>query len=210
MSIIEQLKWRYATKRFDESKKLSAKELETILEAANLAPSSMGLQPFKLFLVENPLVRQQLREAAYNQPQVTEASHIVIFAVNAELTAVEADHYLDLVSKTRGVMLTDLADYRSMLVDGIENKSVADRRNWAARQAYIALGTLLTTCAIEGIDACPMEGFDCAEFDKILGLTDVGFTSVVMAALGTRTEQDKYQYLAKVRKPMKDFVTVVS
>lgn len=209
MSIIKQLRWRYATKQFDKNKRLSSKELDLILEAANLAPTSMGLQPFKIFVVENPDVRQKLREAAWNQPQVTDASHILIFAVKSELTAVDADEYLKLVSETRKVALSDLVDFRSMLVGGIEGKSVADRRNWASRQAYIALGTVLTTCAMEGIDACPMEGFAPDGFDKILGLTDLGWSSVVMVAIGTRDEGDKYQHLEKVRKPMKDFVTFV-
>lgn len=209
MSIIKQLKWRYATKQFDKNKQLSSKELDLILEAANLAPTSMGLQPFKIFVVENPDIRLKLREAAWNQPQVTDASHILIFAVKSELTAVDADVYLKLVSDTRKASLSDLSDYRAMLVGGIEGKSVADRRNWAARQAYIALGTVLTTCALEGIDACPMEGFAPDGFDKILGLNDLGWSSVVMVAVGSRAHDDKYQHLEKVRKSMTDLVTFI-
>lgn len=209
MSVLKQLRWRYATKQFDKNKPLSAKELETILEAANLAPTSMGLQPFKLFVVEDSNIRAKMREAAWGQAQLTDASHILVFAVKSELTAVDADAYLQLVSETRGVPLSGLSAYRDMLVGGIESKSVADRKNWAARQAYIAVGTVLTTCAMEGIDACPMEGFDAAQFDQILGIGEQGWNTVVIVAVGTRSEEDKYQHLPKVRKSMKDFVSII-
>ncbi|MBN2742623.1 nitroreductase [Breznakibacter xylanolyticus] len=209
LNAIKQLQWRYATKKFDSSKKLSAHELETILEAANLAPTSMGLQPFKLFVVERDDVRHQLRQAAWDQPQVTDASHVIVFAVRRELTAADADAYLEHVSEVRGVGKDALADYRNMLVGGIESKTVADRRSWAARQAYISLGVVLTVCAIESIDACPMEGFDTGAFDKILGLEEKGWASVVMVTVGTRHPDDKYQHLPKVRKALKDFVSIV-
>lgn len=209
MSILKSLQWRYATKQFDASKKLSNEQLNTVLEATNLSASSYGLQPFDILLIENPDIRQKLRGAAWGQSQVTDASHLVIFAAKTNLSAAHVDEFLKRISEARGIPVEAMTDYRGMMVGSVEGRPVETRTQWAARQAYIALGTLLATCAVEGIDACPMEGFDPAQFDQILGLAEKNLTAVVMAPIGFRSADDKYQHLAKVRRNIKDIVKVI-
>jgi nitroreductase/dihydropteridine reductase len=209
MDILKSLEWRYATKRFDPTQKLAPEKFQTILKATNLTASSIGLQPFQILVVENPEIRQQLRDAAHGQPQLTEASHVVLFAAKSNLSLTDVEAYLQLVAKTRQITLESLTDYRKMLTHTIESRTPEALTQWAARQAYIALGTLLTVCAIEEVDACPMEGFDNAKYDEILGLKEKGLTSVVMATVGYRSADDKYQHLKKVRRDLDDIVTVI-
>lgn len=209
MNILEKLKWRYATKQFDASKKLSTEQLDTVLQATNLSASSFGLQPFDIIVVENPDIRKKLRDAAWGQAQLTDASQIVLFAAKTNLSAAHVDEFVKRAAKIRGIAEESLADYKGMMVGSVEKLTAEARTQWAARQAYIALGTLLTVCAVEGIDACPMEGFDPAQFDEILGLKAKGLTTVVIAAVGYRSPNDKYQHAAKVRRELKDIVTVI-
>ncbi len=209
MNLIEQLKWRYATKRFDPNRKLTHEQLHTILEAVNLSASSLGLQPYRIFVVEDSEVRKDLRLAARNQSQVTDASHIFVFAVKTNLSAADVAEFVRRVSQKRGIPLEELAEYQNRLISSVESRSIENRTAWAARQAYIALGFLLVTCAVENIDACPMEGFSPEEFDRILGLTEKGLTAVVMAAVGFRSSGDKYQYMAKVRHEISDLYSFV-
>lgn len=204
--MIEKLNWRYATKEFDAARKLSKEQLNQLLEATNLAPSSFGLQPFRILLVEDGELRQNLRKAAWSQPQVTDASSLIVFASYTNVTSEHIDDFLKRIADARQVPLESLESYETMMKGSISGKTQEDLANWAARQAYIALGTLLTVCASEGIDACPMEGFEKDKFDEVLGLSEQGLASVVMAALGYRSEEDKYQHLAKVRKDLKDMV----
>lgn len=209
MSILKSLKWRYATKQFDSSKKLSKEQVDTLLESVNLAATSFGLQPFDVLVVENPNTRQKLKEAAWGQSQVTDASQVVIFAAKTNLSAAHVDEFLKRISDVRGISVDAMADYRQMMVGSIESRSQEALVQWAARQAYIALGTLLTACAVEGIDACPMEGFAPAQFDEILGLKEKNLTAVVMATVGFRSADDKYQHLAKVRRQLNDIVKFI-
>ncbi|MFT3739516.1 MAG: NAD(P)H-dependent oxidoreductase [Breznakibacter sp.] len=209
MSILQNLKWRYATKQFDASKKLSKQQLDTVLEATNLAATSYGLQPFDVLVVENPDIRKKLREAAWGQSQLTDASQIVVFAAKTNLSAAHVDEFVARISQTRGIPVETLADYRNMMVGSVEGRSPEARTQWAARQAYVALGTLLTASAAEGIDACPMEGFSPDQFDEILGLKEKNLTAVVIAALGFRSANDKYQHAAKVRRDIKDIVRFI-
>lgn len=209
MKIIERLRWRYATKKFDNQKKLTNQQLDLLLESINLAATSIGLQPFKVIVVENEQVRKQLGDAANNQPQVTEASQVLVFAAKTDISQQYIDHYIELVSKTRGVPKSDLDPFKSMIENSVLKRDADSIKNWNTRQAYLALGFLLASAAIEGIDACPMEGFDTEKFDQILGLKEHGLASVVMATVGFRSEDDKYSRLAKVRKGIGELTIIV-
>ncbi|WP_430815481.1 NAD(P)H-dependent oxidoreductase [Carboxylicivirga sp. RSCT41] len=206
MNIIEKLNWRYATKEFDVSKKLSNEQLDLLLEASNLAPSSFGLQPFSVIVIENDAIREKLKPAAWNQPQTTDASQLILFAVNTDLSEKDVDKFIQRISETRNIPAESLAEYDGMMKGFIKQMSKEDVINWQAKQAYIALGQLMVSAAVEGIDTCPMEGFDKNEFDNILGLKEKNLASVVMAAVGFRSADDKYQALPKVRKPLDELV----
>jgi nitroreductase len=208
--LIQQLNWRYATKQFDTTRKISAEDWAALQRAIALTPSSFGLSPWKAIVVTNQAVKDTLVGAAWGQRQVADASHVVVFAVKTDLTETDIDLFLQRVSDVRGVPVNALAGYRDMMVGSIvKSRDQAARVNWAAHQAYIALGNLLTSAAILGIDAGPMEGFDRSKFDQILGLASQGLTSVVMCVLGYRSADDKYASLKKVRFEDKDvFVTV--
>ncbi|TCO05990.1 NAD(P)H-dependent oxidoreductase [Natronoflexus pectinivorans] len=209
MDILKQLNWRYAIKKFDKSKKLSKEQLDLLIEAVRMAPTSYGVQPFELYVIEDSSVREKLSKSAYGQPQVTEASQVFVFAVKKDVTVADIEEYVARTAKVQGVSVGDLKGFRDMMVGSLDGKSPEERFNWAARQAYITLGFLLTTAAIEGIDACPMEGFDNSGFDEILGLKDKGLHAVVMATVGFRSDEDDYSKRPKVRKELKDFVTKV-
>lgn len=206
MEYLDKLQWRYATKRFDKDRKLDPDQVDRILQAANLAPSSYGLQPFSLILVENENVKEQLSQAAFHQPQVTESSHMVIFAARTDLLDKDVDEFVDRIVKARNIERESIAEYETIMKGSVAKRSVEQRFGWAARQAYISLGFLLSAAAMEGVDACPMEGFRNDEFDKILGLTEKGLSSVVMAGLGFRSSEDSSQNYKKVRKSLDEFV----
>ncbi len=201
MSLIEKLNWRYATKKFDHTKKLSSEQLDELLKAVQLSPSSAGLQAYKVIVVEDAAVKEQLRAAANNQAQLTDASQIIVFASETGLDEAYAKNYIDLVAKTRSVGRENLAGFEQMIVGNINRLDEAQKLAWSHKQTYIALGVLLTAAAELGIDACPMEGFNAAKFDEILRLKEKGLTSSVIAAIGFRAEDDTYSKLVKVRKP---------
>ncbi len=209
-NIIDALNWRYATKGFDSTKKVDEEVFNTLIEAARLAPSSFGLQPWKFIVVNNPEVRQKLRQAAWDQPQVTDASHIIVFAVNKKVDAAYVDTYIQAISETRGVPVDALKGFADMMKGSIASRGSVDAVTaWSARQVYIALGTLVTTAAFYEIDACPMEGFDPAQFDEILGLTTQGLSAVAMVAVGFRSSTDTTAAYKKVRFARKDVVIEV-
>ncbi len=208
--IIKALNWRYATKEFDATKKLSDKEIGTLLEAARLSPSSFGLQPWKFIVVTNPEVRKKIREAAWNQPQVTDASHLIVFTVEKDLNDASVDKFVTDIAKTRGVQVAALKEYGEMMKGAIKAKGSSDAvKAWSARQVYIALGVLLEAAAILGIDACPMEGFDNKKVDEILGLSKLGVESVAFAAVGYRANEDEVKKYKKVRFPKSEIVVEV-
>lgn len=206
MDIIKQLNWRYATKKFNSNKKLSTEQLDTLLEATNLAASSYGLQPFHILVIEDKDIREQLRKAAYDQTQVTDASQVIVFAAKTKLSESDIDDFIALIAKTRNQSKDAFQEYAEMMKGSLEALSENEKTIWASKQAYIALGQLLTYCALEQIDACPMEGFNKIEFDKILNLNEKNLTSVVMATVGYRADDDAYQNAAKVRRPIDEMV----
>ena len=208
--LLQALQWRYATKVFDANHKIPAATWTALQDALVLSPSSFGLQPYRFVVVNNPATRAQLMPHAWNQRQVVDASHLVVFAGRTAMTEVEIDRFIERIVAVRGAPRESLGAYRAMMTGNLLSDAGQARvPHWAARQAYIALGNLLTSAAILGVDTCPIEGFSPAEFDKILGLTAQGYAAVVCCALGYRSADDKYASLPKVRFPAADLVQTV-
>src|SRR5271170_1654371 len=198
-TLINQLNWRYATKQFDPKRKISARDWATLEDALLLTPSSGGLQPWKFIVVTDPAVRAKLTPASYGQAQINDASHLVVFASKNNFGEADVDAHLNNVAKAQGIPVEALAALRGMLVGGIVKSMDETARNaWARNQTYIALGNLLTSASLLGIDACPMEGFDRAQYDEILGLKAKGFATAVIATVGYRLPTDKYASAPKV------------
>lgn len=198
--LLEHLKWRYATKQFDPSKTISPEIWTALEDALVLSPSSFGLQPWKFLVITSPELKEQLKPFSWNQSQVTDCSHYVVFTIKKNLTAEHVDHFIARTAELRGGTVDAMAGYRNLMVsdvvDGARSFNVND---WSTRQVYIALGNFMTSAALLGVDTCPMEGIEPVKYDNLLGLTAKGFTTVVACAAGYRSEEDKYASLAKVR-----------
>ncbi|NVK65141.1 MAG: NAD(P)H-dependent oxidoreductase [Flavobacteriales bacterium] len=199
--IIEDLNWRYATKKYDPSKKVSDKDFETIKESLRLAATSYGLQTLKFLVVEDPAVREKLKTASWGQPQITEASHLIILCSYNDVNSDHVDEYLENVAETRNVPMESTAQYGDFMKATISQLTLEEKSIWSSKQAYIALGQALHTCANLRIDSTPMEGFDAKAYDEILGLSEKNLKASVVLAVGYRHEEDQNQHLAKVRKP---------
>lgn len=209
--LIEKLNWRYATKKMDPTKSVPEDKVERIVEAARLAPTSSGLQPFEVIIVTNPEVRARIQEIAWNQAQVTEGSHLLVFAAWDNYTVERINHMFDLTNDERGFKNEGFENYRKMLLDMYPGRDAEQNFEHAARQAYIGFGMSVAAAAFEGVDATPMEGFDAAKLDEILGLRDKGLRSVTILPLGYRAaEGDWLAGLKKVRRPKDQFVSVVA
>lgn len=210
MDFLKALHWRYATKRMS-GQRIPEPQLDRILEATHLAPSSYGLQPYVVKVISDQSLLARIREEAAPQPQVTECSHLLVFATMTNLNDPLVDQFIQLTAEQRGLSVGNLKDYADSIkgtINGFESDEV--KQAWAARQAYIALGFALSAAAIEGVDASPMEGFEPAALDSVLGLAEQGLNSVVIAALGYRdTEKDKYAALPKVRRPRPQLIQAV-
>ncbi|MVN90438.1 NAD(P)H-dependent oxidoreductase [Mucilaginibacter aquatilis] len=204
MALKEALAWRYATKKFDPSKKISQDTLDYILNTVQLAPSSYGLHHYRIIVVEDAAIRQQLKAAAYNQPQVTDASHLIVFAAETNINEEYVKRYVDQVAHIRNMERSALAGFEDMLLNKVSSLSAEESLVWAHKQAYIALGVLLAAASEVNVDSGPMEGFDPAKFDEILGLKELGLTTSVISAIGYRAEDDEYSKLPKVRKSASD------
>lgn len=203
--ILERLNWRYAVKGFDPERKLTEEQWSALETAAILAPSSYGLQPFRIIVVSDQEMKERLGPACYNQPQVRDCSHLVFFAARKEFREEHVEEFLDLIAEVRGTPRDNLKG----LADAIRGTRIKLEENgltksWSQRQAYISLGFLLETAALLGIDACPMEGLDPAKVDEVLGLDE--YTATVMCALGYRTGEDWLAGLTKVRFPPEKLV----
>jgi len=205
MELISKLNSRYATKAFDAAKKVSAADMDTLLEAIRLSASSYGLQPYKVIVVENPEIRQELRGLAWGQSQITDSSALLVFAANTEINAEAVDQYISLISETRGIPAEALGDFSGMMKGSLQKMNAEQVETWVSKQAYIALGYGLVSAAVLGIDTCPMEGFSGPDFDKVLGLEKLGLKSKVVLAVGYRSSEDQYQHMKKVRTKKEDF-----
>ncbi|MCF6307075.1 MAG: NAD(P)H-dependent oxidoreductase [Flavobacteriaceae bacterium] len=205
-NIIEQLEWRYATKKFDESKKLSEEKLSILKKAFNLTATSYGLQPLKLVIVSNPEKIKELVPMSYNQGQVGNASQILVICTETNIDEKYIRNYFDLVEKTRNTSREILSSFEEFLISDFGNKTQDEIDVWAAKQAYLAIGNLLTVCAVEEIDACPIEGFLPSKYDEHLQLTEKGLKSVLVLAVGYRAEDDMFSKMKKVRKAIEEMV----
>ncbi|WDF55404.1 NAD(P)H-dependent oxidoreductase [Mucilaginibacter sp. KACC 22063] len=201
MSLLSKLNWRYATKKFDPTKKIPADKLDELLAAVRLSPSSYGLQHYKVIVVENADVRAKLREASFGQSQITDASQVIVFAAETNIDANYVNEYINEIASVRQTSTESLAGLKDMLVNAVTNRTDEQKLVWAQKQAYIALGVLISAASELGIDACPMEGFNAQQYDEILGLKEKGVTATVIATIGYRADDDQYAALPKVRKP---------
>lgn len=209
--LLDKLNWRYATKKMDPTKVVPDDKVERILEAARLAPTSSGLQPYEVIVVTNPEVRTRIREVAWNQAQVTDGSHLLVFAAWDNYTPERINQMFDLVNEERGFRNEGWENYRQMLLNNYPQRDPEVNFQHAARQAYIGFGLALTAAAFEGVDATPMEGFEPDKLDEILGLRERGLRSVTIMPLGYReAEGDWLVNLKKVRRPKDSFVSVVA
>ncbi len=205
--LLSALSWRYATKTFDPARKISPATWAALEDSLVLTPSSFGLQPWRFLVVRDPAIRARLRPHAWDQAQVTDASHFVVFTARTEITATDIAHLIERTAEVRGQPAAALAGYRQIMEGSLLNDARKPHlADWAARQAYIALGQLLTAAAVLGIDACPMEGFDPAKFDEILGVRKDGYACHAAVALGYRAADDKYATLPKVRYPKPEVI----
>lgn len=206
-SLLQQLTWRYATKKFDPAKKISPADWAVIEEALVLTPSSYGLQPWKFIVVTDPTLKAKLRPASWNQSQVEDCSHLVVLTAKQDITEADVDRFIARIAEVRGVSAESLAGYKGYMVgDLVKGPRHAVIQEWAARQTYIALGNLMTAAALLGVDACPFEGIEPAKYDDILGLKGTGYTTISACPLGYRADDDKYASAPKVRFEAKDVV----
>lgn len=206
MAIINQLKWRYATKSFNSEKVLSELQLDTIKQAFNLTATSYGLQTLKMVVIKDKKRRQDLVPIAFGQKQVVEASHLLVLCIQTNIDENDVTTHFDNIQKTRNTPSEVLSSFKNQLTETINSMPNSKKEAWAKNQAYIALGNLMTVCAVEEIDSCPMEGFNPDALDVALGLNDLGLKSVLLLPVGFRSESDFFSSLEKVRKPVSETI----
>jgi nitroreductase/dihydropteridine reductase len=209
MELLDKLNWRYAAKAMN-GKKIPQEKVDRIIEAARLAPTSSGLQPFEIYVITNQEIKEKIRPIAWNQSVITDCSHLLVFAAWDTYTAERINYMFDLTNKVRGFENEGWENYRQMLLSSYPQKDAEENFNHAAKQAYIAFSQAITAAAFEDVDATPIEGFDPAAVDEILGLREKGLRSAVLLPLGYREEdKDWLVNLVKVRKSTEDLVTVI-
>lgn len=210
MELLNKLNWRYAAKAMN-GKKVAEDKIERILEAARLSPTSSGLQPFEIFVIKNQEIKEQIKPIAWNQSVITDCSHLLVFAVWDTYTEDRINYMFDLTNEIRGFKNEGWENYRQMLLGTYPQRDADENFNHAAKQAYIAFTNAITAAAYEGVDATPLEGFEPDAVDKILGLREKGLRSAVLLPIGYRKEEEDWLVnLVKVRKPMKELVTVIA
>ena len=201
--------WRYATKKFDSTKKISTEDLNSLKEAIRLSSSSYGLQPYKIFIVENPELRAKIQPAAWGQSQIVDASHLIVFANRKTINEAEVDAFFDNISQTREIPLEALSGYQGFMKGKINELSADEQNTWNSKQTYLALGNLLNAAAELKIDVTPMEGFSPFAVNEILGLDALGLNASLIATVGYRSEEDATQHQKKVRKSNEElFITL--
>ncbi|WP_130736210.1 NAD(P)H-dependent oxidoreductase [Flavobacterium sp. J27] len=208
-TFIENQKWRYATKKFDATKKITAEDLTTLKEAIQLSTSSYGLQPYQVFIIENPELRAKLQPVSWGQSQIVEASHLIVFANFTDVTENHIDSYVANMVQTRGLTIEDIKPYADFMKSKLVNLPAEAKTVWTSKQTYLALGNLLNAAAELKIDVTPMEGFEPEKYNEILGFNALGLNASLVATLGYRHEEDATQHYAKVRKPNEElFITL--
>ena len=208
-TVIEHRTWRYATKKFDATKKVSDEDLETLIEATRLSASSYGLQPYHILVISNQETKEQLKPASWNQSQITDASHIIVFANATDFGEELVDDYVANVSQTRNIPEEGLRGYADFMKSKLIDLPLETKDSWTAKQAYIAFGNLMQAAAELKIDTCPMEGFESEKYNEILGLEDKNLNAAVVLAVGYRSEEDETQHYAKVRKSTEELFTLI-
>lgn len=202
MNLLDKLNWRYATKVFDPSMKVSEDDLNFLKEAIRLSASSYGLQMYKVLIIENQEIRKELRKASWDQTQITDSSHLFVFCNYTINHDQHVNDFIQLIIDTQQIVdPTGLKQYGDFIKSDISNKTPQERKSWAEKQTYLALNNLIVACAELQIDACPMEGFDKQAYNRILGLEDLGLNASVIAPVGYRMANDEAQFRKKVRKP---------
>jgi nitroreductase len=204
--IIEAMNWRYSVRNFDTTKIVSPEKVEILKESFRLTATSFGLQPLKLVIIKNKELQQTLVPSSYNQKQVGTASHLLLIAIEKDYAATIVDAYFDLEIAVRGTKPEVIAPFKAYLKNNFSQKTANEKRQFALNQAYIALGNLMTTCALEQIDACPMEGFEPKKYDEILGLSAKNLEAVLLLPIGYRMADDKSSRIKKVRKSLDDLI----
>lgn len=206
MDTIKQLEWRYATKKFNATKTLPEFKLNVLKQAFNLTATSFGLQTIKLVVIQDKKIREQLVSASYNQKQVLQASHLFVICIQNDILESDVTNYYTNVKNIRKTPEKILQPFKDNLIKSMQNKTVAERQQWSKNQSYIALGNLMTVCAMEEIDACPMEGFVPAMYNDILKLNEKGLQAVLLLPVGYRDEDDMFSTLKKIRKPLEEAI----
>lgn len=205
----ESLKWRYACKKFDPTKKISDRDWTTLEHSLLKAPSSYGLQPYRFLLIQTPELREKLRAVSWNQTQVTDCSHYVVMITKSKVSAEDVNQFIELTAKTRSLPVEQFKGYRDLMIKNVVEGLTGDEPlNWTRRQAYIAMGFLLETAALLRIDTTPIEGLDPRAYDDILNLKGSGYQAVAAVALGYRHPEDAYQKAAKVRRAKTEILEV--
>jgi hypothetical protein len=204
--ILQQLQWRYACKKFDSSKIVSEEKLNIIKESFNLTATSYGLQPLKLIVINSTDIKAKLVPITMEQKQVQEASHVLVFCIETQMTAKYIENYFDRVEQIRNTPRAILQPFETYLVDDFSEKSSETIQVWMEKQAYLAMGNILTVCAMEGIDACPIEGFEPDKYDSLLGLNSLGLKSVLVLPIGYRSDDDMFADFKKVRRGINEVI----
>ena len=208
--LLEALNWRYATKVFDATQKISPALWDALEKALVLTPTSFGLQPYHFLVVQDAAKRAALLPHSWGQKQVVDCSHFLVFTARTEVTEADVAKLISCTSQLRHIPAESLNPYRDLIIGNLVNGPRSHiAHEWATRQCYIALGNLMTAAALLGVDACPMEGINPPEYDKILNLDGTGYKTVVALALGYRAAEDKYARLAKIRYDAADLIKVV-
>ncbi|MGB5205121.1 nitroreductase family protein [Eudoraea sp.] len=208
--IIKDLEWRYAVKKFDSAKEIEAPKLERIKKAFNLTATSYGLQPIKMVVLKNKALQEQLVEFSYGQKQVAQASHVLILCIEKKIDADYISGYFNKVKEIRGTSDAVLEPFKNALVSEFTKMDAEQIQHWATNQAYLAMGNLLTICAVEQLDACPMEGFIPDNYDELLNLGSKGLRSVLVLPIGYRAEDDMFSEFKKVRRDMENSIIYIS
>ena len=208
-NFIKNANWRYATKKFDATKKISKDDLETLKEAIRLSASSYGLQPYTVFIIENPEIRAKLQPAAWGQSQIVDASQVIVFANNTDFGTEQIDAYIQNLTQTRGISQESVKGYADFMKAKISALTPEEKNVWTAKQTYIAMTNLLNIAAELYIDVTPMEGFEAEKVNEILGLDKLGLNASLLATIGYRHEEDATQNYVKVRKSNEElFITI--
>ena len=206
MDIINSLEWRYATKKFDSSKKLTEAQINTLKRAFTLTATSFGLQPLKMLVISNKELQEEIVPLAFGQRQVADASHLLVICIEDNTTTADINNYFNRVIETRGTDEEIISNFRQQLIDMFNKKSIDEKQLSSKHQAYITLGNLMTVCAVEKIDACPMEGFLPNKVDDLLNLSEKNLKSVLLLPVGFRAENDFMSSQKKVRKPLEELI----